>query len=425
MPERYDVLVLGGGAAGCVVAARLAERQARVGLVEAGPDYGPYEDGRWPAEMLDARTLPMTHLWEQDEDDRSSSRARIIGGCSAHNGAMVVRGEPRDYEWDEHWTYAALEPYLDGADARLGTLDTITATAAPWHGAACEAAAALGVPAGPLRANVRGGVRWNAAFAYLDPVRGRVDVLAETLVDRVDPPRVHTDRGVLEADTIVLAAGAYGTPAILLRSGLGDELPVGANLIDHVGVGVGWEPSEACVRDTLAYEAGHGPVFEPYALVTPPDLHLIPWTTTGGTETSMPVFFLHPRSRGQVTLRSSDPGVPPAIEHGFLSDERDIEPLVAGIELARRLVRTEPLSGYAGAELRPAADDLHEFVRANVRGYFHPVGTCALGAVCDEHGRVLGHESLVVADASFIPAIPRANTHLTVLAVAERIAESL
>jgi len=279
----YDVLVLGAGAAGCAVAARLAERGAHVGLVEAGPDYGPYADGRWPAEILEARTLPMTHLWEQDEDDRSSSRARIIGGCSAHNGAMVVRGEPRDYEWGEGWTYAALEPHLDRADAQLGTADTITAAAAPWHGAACETAIALGVPAGRLRANVRDGVRWNAAFAYLDPVRDRVDVVAETLVDRVDARRVHTDRGILEADTIVLAAGAYGTPAILLRSGLGDELPVGANLIDHVGVGVGWQPTEACLRDTAAYEAEHGRVFEPFALVTPPDLHLIPWTTTGGT----------------------------------------------------------------------------------------------------------------------------------------------
>jgi len=139
----------------------------------------------------------------------------------------------------------------------------------------------------------------------------------------------------------------------------------------------------------------------------------------------MPVFFLQPHSRGRVTLRSSDPRVPPAIELGFLSDERDVEPLVAGIELARRLARTEPLARYAGEELRPGTDDVAGFVRKNVRGYFHPVGTCALGAVCDERGRVLGHESLVVADASFIPSIPRANTHLTVLAVAERIVETL
>ena len=93
MPERFDVIVVGGGTAGCVLAARLSEEPERtVCLVEAGPDYGRYAEGRWPSDMLDARTLPMSHLWETEPDDRSASRARILGGCSAHNACLVVWG---------------------------------------------------------------------------------------------------------------------------------------------------------------------------------------------------------------------------------------------------------------------------------------------------------------------------------------------
>jgi len=426
---RYDVAVLGAGAAGCVVARRLADRGARVCLVEAGPDYGQFGDPRWPREMLDAQTLPMTHLWEQDRDDRSSSRARIIGGCSSHNAAMVVRGEPRDYdEWGDGWTNESLTSYLDRADEMLGVRAAITDHPAPWHVAAIEAARALGVPAGPLRANVRGGVRWNAAFAYLDPVRDRVEIRAETLVDRVDGAQVHTDGGVLDAETIVLTAGAYGTPAILLRSGLGNELPIGDGLIDHVGAGAEWMPTAALLEETAAHVRTHDRLFEPYALILPPDLHLVPWTNASpevGYQISIAGFFLKPRSRGAVTLISADPRDPPRVDHGFLSDPHDLDAVVAALDLVRRLVREKPLERYAGEEVRPGTDDLEAYVRANVRGYFHPVGTCALGSVCDANGRVRGHEQLVVADASFIPTIPRANTHLTTLAVAERIAETL
>ena len=235
---RYDVAVLGAGAAGCVVARRLADHGVRVCLVEAGPDYGQFGDPRWPREMLDAQTLPMTHLWEQDRDDRSSSRARIIGGCCSHNA--------------------------------------------------------------------------------------------------------------------------------------------------------------------------HNRLFEPYALILPPDLHLVPWTNASsevGYQISIAGFFLKPRSRGAVTLISADPRDPPRVDHGFLSDPHDLDAVVAALDLARRLVREEPLERYAGDEVRPGTDDLEAYVRANVRGYFHPVGTCALGRVCDANGRVRGHERLVVADASFIPTI--------------------
>jgi choline dehydrogenase len=427
--ERFDVLVLGGGAAGCVVARRLADRGAAVCLVEAGPDYGPFGRLAWPAEMVDARTLPMTHLWEDEADDRSSSRARIIGGCSAHNACMIFRGEPRDYdEWGSGWTYAELEPYLDRAEETIGTRPGIASALAPWHRAAVEAAEREGVAAGPFRANARDGVRWNAAFAYLDPVRDRVAIRADTLVDRVEPTRAITSRGDYEAETIVLAAGAYGTPAILLRSGLGTDLPVGENLVDHPGVGVRWTPTARLLADTAAHEREHGPLFQAHAALQPPDLHLVPWTNPaagGGYEVSMAAFFLKPYSRGRVALTSPDPAAPPRIEHGFLADDRDVEELMRAVGAARALAAAEPLAAYVEAETAPGGEDLEAYVRANVRGYFHPVGTCALGAVCDERGRVRGHESLVVADASLMPTIPRANTHLSVLAVAEKIVETL
>ena len=97
MSASYDVVVLGGGTAGCVLAARLSEEPERsVCLVEAGPDYGPYDAGAWPADLLDARQLAFSHSWEtDDEDDRSQLRARVIGGCSAHNACVVIEGIKR------------------------------------------------------------------------------------------------------------------------------------------------------------------------------------------------------------------------------------------------------------------------------------------------------------------------------------------
>jgi choline dehydrogenase len=460
MSTAFDVLVVGGGTAGCVLAARLSEEPGRtVCLVEAGPDYGRFADDRWPADMLDARVLPMTHLWERDADDRSASRARIIGGCSAHNACLVVWGSRADYdEWGQEWTFAELEPYLRSAESAIGTRADRAGELSPFHLALLDAGPRVGLPRlGDLNdldatagiaatpVNARGAVRWNTAFAYLDEARSRpnLTILAETLVDRVTieggrARGVLTDRGALTAELVVVAAGAYGSPATLLRSGVGpsgdlarlgigvvEELPVGQGLADHPGVGIEWETAAAHVP-------GPGPVFSVSVVVRGRsdlcadddwDLHVVPWLDgNDGWRTTAVVYLLKPDSRGSVRLRSTDPREPPVIDHGFLAEEHDLTRLESGVRLMRRLAA----EAGAGTELRPGAGtDLAPYLRREVRGIFHPTGTCAIGAVVDARAAVLGLDGLVVADASIMPTIPRANTNLSTIAVAERVADLL
>jgi choline dehydrogenase len=464
----FDVVVVGGGTAGCVLASRLSERpDRRVCLIEAGPDYGPYRDGRWPADLLDARTLAATHAWGPSEDGRSLG-GRVLGGSSAVNACMVVAGSPADYdEWGHGWSYESLLPHLRTARAELRTAPTNTDRPVSSHLAFLDAAQAAGFPlledaSDPERpvgvtafpANVADGVRWNAAFAYLDPARGRpnLTIVADTVVDRVELDGTRA-MGVLAADgrrvparTVVLAAGAYFSPAILLRSGIGpadelralgigvvSDLPTGSRLLDHYGTTVAWMASERLEAEAREQAAGPGLV-EPHVLLKaassrcPPgewDLHVLSWISQaedGRYEAAATVFHMKPLSVGSVRLRSRDPREPPVIERGFLQREEDLATILEGFEIARRLAATPPLRELVGEELRPGDAETEAYVRGTVRGYYHPAGTCALGAVVDGDGRVHGVEGLLVADASVMPTIPRANTNLTTAAIAERIA---
>ena len=436
---RFDVLVLGGGTAGCVMAARLSEDPGRaVCLVEAGPDYGPYGDGGWPDDILDARWLAFSHAWETDREDRSQLRARILGGCSSHNACVVLEGAPADYdEWGHGWSYETIRPHLERARTQLRTRAIERDELTPWHAAFAEAAPDTIVH--PV--NAVGTVRWNAAFAYLDEARPRTNltILGDTLVDRLvlrgeRATGASTSAGDIEADAVVLTAGAYGSPAILLRSGI-DELPVGEGLCDHVGVGLGFEPTAEYEREIRDF-ARRQPVA--MAQVTLPvrssrcpegvcDLFLFPAVDPEdeGYGISAAVFAMKPESRGSVRLASQDPRVPLRIDHGFLANDDDAAVLAEGVEALRELARSVPVRRYAARESRPGPDvDAATHVRATARGFFHPIGTCALGRVADGDGRIFGYENVYVADASFIPTIPRANTNLTVAAVAERLAQS-
>jgi choline dehydrogenase len=318
------------------------------------------------------------------------------------------------------------------------------------------------VGVGPMPRNVRDGIRMSTALTHLATARGRPNLTlrCDTLVDRVRlsggrPSGVVLAGGeMIPSDRVVLAAGAYASPAILMRSGIGPatqlralgvdvvgDLPgVGANLIDHPLVAVD-VPGPAgfsgprfqvimSMRSSLAAPDG------------PPDLHLFPAgpfdtsSSPSGGVVGLVTGLLSVRSRGSVRLRSPDPADPPRIDIAHLRDPEDLDRMIEATLEARRLSRTSPLADVVrGAELAPGSDigdddraGLGHSIRSRVASYHHPVGTCAMGpapesgAVVDARGRVHGVEGVWVADASVMPSIPAANTNLSTIVVAERIA---
>ncbi|MGC1419763.1 MAG: GMC oxidoreductase [Acidimicrobiales bacterium] len=495
---RFDVVIAGGGSAGCVLAARLSEDSSRkVLVIEAGPDYA--DASQLPADVLDAAQPTVDHDWGYSADlrlDRGIDvpRARIMGGCSATNACFAQRGAPEGYDsWAAlgipGWSFAEV---ID--DFRR--LEVDQDFSGGWHGdegpipirrhprnelnavqaAFIDTAVALGhtyvhdhnhpdaVGVGHSPRTARDGVRMSTALTYLAQARGRdnLAIWPESLIDRItfNGKRATgirlADGRAVEADRVILASGAYGSPSILMRSGIGparvledlgipvilDLEGVGANLSDHALLSIDLptcpspSPSRFAVHATMnSSVADRG---------QPPDLMLFtagPFVVDtsqipSGAAFGIVVGLMAPRSRGWVRLVSRDPNDSPRIHFAHLSDPDDTRAILDGIIEARRFVNTQPMAEIvSGGELSPGSDvrsddkrALEHWARTNVTTFHHPVGTCSMGpasnsnAVTNEHGCVYGVEGLFVADASIIPTVPTGTPNLPIIMVAEHIA---
>lgn len=487
----YDYLVVGGGTAGAVVAARLAEDpEASVCLVEAGPsDEGVREIlelKRWQGLLGHAQYGQEFEIEPQERGNSNilHSRGIMLGGSSSHNSAIAFKPTEGDIRRWEAAGAAGWGP--DGVAEYFARVSrTVNMEPSEWGNPLVEAFLAAGEEegfprldfsqgvhkgVGLFQLNKKGGLRQSSSAAYLHPLPelpANLTVLTSTRTRRVvfEGERavgVETDRGELRANQeIVLSAGAFDTPKLLMLSGVGpaeplgmlgvpvvsDVIGVGENLLDHPEGVITWESKHPVPDETANYyEAGLFANVDPdsgdpdlmfHFGLEPFDMHTRPL----GYPTAENAFSITPnvtraRSRGTVRLRSADPEAPPAIDFRYFTDPEgyDERIMVEGVRLARELAASGALSEWVERELAPGPsaqsfEELSEYVRTTANTVYHPAGTCKMGspddpdAVVDPELRVRGVEGLRVADASVFPAMISVNPCITCMMVGEKASD--